>query len=42
MNEHGVCKLTDFGSCKKISGIVNEKFCSIKGTANWMAPEVIR
>ena len=35
----GVCKLGDFGSAKKIAGL-NSDFKSLKGTPNWMAPEV--
>ena len=36
----GLCKLADFGSAKKILGF--ESTCSVTGTINWMAPEVIR
>ena len=35
----GVCKLGDFGCAKKIAGL-NSDFKSLKGTPNWMAPEV--
>jgi len=37
----GVCKLGDFGCAKKIAGL-NSDFKSLKGTPNWMAPEVIQ
>lgn len=36
----GVCKLTDFGSSKNIMEICDSH--SLIGTANWMAPEVIK
>ncbi|OMJ76606.1 hypothetical protein SteCoe_24016 [Stentor coeruleus] len=39
----GVCKLADFGSAKrKISIEDRSQFTSLKGTTNWMAPEVMR
>jgi len=41
VDNKGVCKLADFGSSKVIyhnSDIMQ----SLHGTANWMAPEVIR
>eukprot|EP01017_Pseudomicrothorax_dubius_P050829 TRINITY_DN9681_c0_g1_i1.p1 TRINITY_DN9681_c0_g1~~TRINITY_DN9681_c0_g1_i1.p1 ORF type:complete len:498 (-),score=111.85 TRINITY_DN9681_c0_g1_i1:232-1725(-) len=38
-----ICKLADFGSAKKIVGMnETEKYQSLRGTAYWMAPEVIR
>ena len=43
VDNNGVCKLADFGSAKRICGIYeNERNHSLSGTANWMAPEVIR
>ena len=45
VDNNGVCKLADFGTAKKISVIVdaeNKYMPSIKGTANWMAPEIIK
>lgn len=43
VDNNGVCKLADFGSAKKLCGFYeNEKYQSLSGTANWMAPEVIR
>lgn len=41
----GVCKLADFGTAKRISSIVEGEtryMPSIRGTVNWMAPEVIK
>lgn len=39
----GVCKLADFGSAKRFVGIEERsQFKSLKGTTNWMAPEVMR
>ena len=39
----GVCKLADFGSAKRFIGIEERsQFKSLKGTTNWMAPEVMR
>ena len=38
VDKNGICKLTDFGSAKKISALT---FNSVHGTTNWMAPEVI-
>jgi serine/threonine protein kinase len=39
----GVCKLADFGSAKRMIGIEDRsQFKSLKGTTNWMAPEVMR
>lgn len=40
----GVCKLADFGTAKRISSLVESDtkgISSIKGTVNWMAPEII-
>ena len=43
VDNNGVCKLADFGSSKKICGLLEaEKFQSLRGTANWMAPEVVK
>ncbi len=45
VDNNGVCKLTDFGTAKRISSLVeseNKHLPSIKGTINWMAPEVIK
>lgn len=36
----GLCKLTDFGSSKNIMEICDNP--TLTGTANWMAPEVIK
>jgi len=39
----GVCKLADFGSAKRIIGIGdNTQFKSMRGTINWMAPEIMK
>jgi serine/threonine protein kinase len=41
----GVCKLTDFGSSKKIVKFSDNEgnlHQSLRGTAHWMAPEVIK
>lgn len=39
----GVCKLADFGSAKQVIGVDDRhQFKSLKGTTNWMAPEVMR
>ncbi|OMJ72399.1 hypothetical protein SteCoe_29162 [Stentor coeruleus] len=39
----GVCKLADFGSAKRIISVEDRShFTSLKGTTNWMAPEVMR
>lgn len=41
VDRNGVCKLADFGNSKRIcSNLENERFT--KGTAHWMAPEVIK
>lgn len=41
VDKNGVCKLADFGNAKRfIEG--TDQASSIKGTANWMAPEVIK
>ena len=44
VDKNGVCKLTDFGSAIKIYRNNNEmgKDLQVNGTANWMAPEVIK
>ena len=45
VDNSGVCKLTDFGTAKRISALVegeSKYLPSIKGTINWMAPEVIK
>lgn len=45
VDNNGVCKLADFGTAKRISAIAdgeNKYLPSIKGTANWMAPEIIK
>lgn len=45
VDNSGICKLTDFGTAKRISSLVesDSKYLpSIRGTVNWMAPEVIR
>jgi len=41
----GICKLTDFGTAKRISALVEgglKDVPSLHGTPNWMAPEVIK
>lgn len=39
----GVCKLADFGSSKRIISLEEKQsYNSLKGTTNWMAPEVMR
>ena len=48
VDNNGICKLTDFGTAKRIESIVDgsgggDKYLpSIRGTVNWMAPEVIK
>lgn len=45
VDDNGVCKMTDFGTAKRISSIVESdtKYIpSIRGTVNWMAPEVMK
>jgi len=45
VDNSGVCKLTDFGTAKRISALVegeSKYLPSIRGTVNWMAPEVIK
>ena len=44
VNNEGIVKLADFGASKRIYGLSNEKtqFHSLRGTINWMAPEVIK
>ena len=39
VGQDGACKLADFGSAKNILGLENT--CSVTGTVNWMAPEVL-
>ena len=41
MDNSGVCKLADCGSCKKITEISNQEQ-TLTGTANWMPPEMIQ
>lgn len=38
---NSVCKLTDFGSAKILKGDINQT-ASMKGTLNWMAPEIMK
>ncbi|CAG9324713.1 unnamed protein product [Blepharisma stoltei] len=39
----GVCKLADFGASKRIIGFCDQtQFKSLRGTVNWMAPEVMK
>ncbi|CAG9313767.1 unnamed protein product [Blepharisma stoltei] len=39
----GVCKLADFGASKRIIGLCDQtQFKSLRGTVNWMAPEVMK
>jgi len=40
VDNKGICKLADFGSSKTC--LKNDLMQSLHGTANWMAPEVIR
>ncbi len=45
VDNSGVCKLTDFGTAKRISALVEgeAKYVpSIHGTPHWMAPEILR
>ena len=43
INNDGVCKLADFGSAKRLIRIEDRsQMFSLKGTTNWMAPEVMR
>lgn len=44
VDKGGICKLTDFGSSRKVYRPNNEeeKEQQVTGTANWMAPEVIK
>jgi serine/threonine protein kinase len=43
VDNNGICKLADFGSAKKLCGLYeSERYHSLSGTANWMAPEVIK
>lgn len=42
VGQDGIAKLADFGSAKKIYGMTEEaQFHSLRGTVNWMAPEVM-
>ncbi|KAF9040540.1 kinase-like domain-containing protein [Panaeolus papilionaceus] len=38
---HGVCKISDFGISKNVNQNNAERFTLMKGTMNWMSPEVI-
>ena len=40
VDRNGICKLADFGNSKRLYSEGNDK--EIKGTAHWMAPEVIK
>jgi serine/threonine protein kinase len=40
VDRNGVCKLADFGNSKRLYCTKNDN--QIKGTAHWMAPEVIK
>ena len=43
IDNNGVCKLADFGSAKSMIAMQEmDKFNSLKGTAQWMSPEVIK
>jgi len=44
VDNSGVCKLADFGTAKRISKLVDTDFkgLSLKGTVQWMAPEVLK
>lgn len=42
LNNHGIIKLADFGSSKRFNSITKSITNGLKGTPNWMAPEVIR
>jgi len=43
VDNRGICKLTDFGSSKKLASILEKEVNkTLMGTANWMAPEVIQ
>ena len=43
VSNEGVVKLADFGTAKKIYGIGDKtEFNSLRGTINWMAPEVMK
>lgn len=42
VDNKGICKLADFGSSKRINELRNNENDTVTGTANWMAPEVIR
>jgi serine/threonine protein kinase len=40
---NGVCKLTDFGSSKSLSGFYDDQnLNTLTGTSYWMAPEMIK
>lgn len=41
-HSNSAIKLADFGCAKEIAQNKTINFCSMKGTANWMAPEVIK
>ena len=36
----GICKLADFGSCKQLNEL-NKDYHTLAGTVNWMPPEII-
>jgi serine/threonine protein kinase len=42
VDNNGICKLSDFGGAKIITGNIDLKKKSFKGTPNWMAPEVVK
>lgn len=42
VDNKGICKLADFGSSKRINELCNNENLTLTGTANWMAPEVIK
>jgi len=44
VDNSGICKLADFGTAKRISKLVDTDFkgLSLKGTVQWMAPEVLK
>ena len=45
VDNNGTCKLTDFGTATRISSIMEKmpkEPLVLKGTLNWMAPEVIK
>lgn len=42
LNNNGIVQLADFGSSKRFNSITKSITNGLKGTPNWMAPEVIR